>query len=478
MRLRSEARVGLIITAAIAVLIGIYWFLGGLSLRRSAYPVHAIFSNALKLDKGSDVRMAGVKIGIVEDVRLTRESQARVDLLVWNGTKVPSDSIARITTGALIGENYVDIIPGASNENIRSGQRIRARQLPQFEEIVCQADQLLAELRVSAKGINEIIGDEKIIATMKDTIKALDVAANRANSLIAAAEGVIAGATPGINRALDNIVTATAEIAEMNSELLKMVKSDGRPGVKTILERTATAVDNLNTAIVGAQKLIDGFKSSSSQIDTTLGKVSSAATQAEQMMTRLNEASGGIRDLATDQELKACLKDAVKNAAEASAQAKELMTSLNRKFGGTGGGKAMLKSEVPEGGTSINTLWNTDRGEYRVDANYTHPAGGGQFYRAGLYDLGENTRVNAQAGTMLNYQNALRYGLYASRVGLGYDFMPRGNFVVSGDVFDPNDPRMEVRGVLRIGDVGLYGGVQDILNKDDRDLLIGIRYQK
>ena len=65
MRLRNEAKVGLIVCAGIIILIAIYWFLGGLGLRASSYPIYAIFPNAQKLDKGAVVRMAGVKIGVV-----------------------------------------------------------------------------------------------------------------------------------------------------------------------------------------------------------------------------------------------------------------------------------------------------------------------------------------------------------------------------------------------------------------------------
>ena len=111
MRLGNEVKVGLVVFAAFVALLSIYWFLGGFGLRGSTYPVYAIFDNVQKLDKGQDVRMAGVKIGIVSSVSLTPDSKARVDMLIDKGNVIPEGSVARITSGAMIGESYVEIVP-------------------------------------------------------------------------------------------------------------------------------------------------------------------------------------------------------------------------------------------------------------------------------------------------------------------------------------------------------------------------------
>ncbi len=89
MLLRSEAKVGLIVFVGIVALIMAYWFLGGWSLRASSYPIYALFSDARTLDKGADVRMAGVKIGGVNHIGLTSTSKARVDIDIRNGNEMP-----------------------------------------------------------------------------------------------------------------------------------------------------------------------------------------------------------------------------------------------------------------------------------------------------------------------------------------------------------------------------------------------------
>ncbi len=129
MRLRPEAKVGLVVFGAIVLLIFIYFFLGGLFFGSARYNIYAIFPDARKIEKGADVRMAGVKIGIVSDIRLTADSQARLDLAIARNNRIPIDSVATITAGGLIGDNYVDVLPGSSRNNLKPGSRIKSKQL-------------------------------------------------------------------------------------------------------------------------------------------------------------------------------------------------------------------------------------------------------------------------------------------------------------------------------------------------------------
>lgn len=480
MLFRNEAKVGLIIFIAIVVLIGVYWFLGGLNLRAKSYPIHAIFSDARKLDKGADVRMAGVKIGVVSDIKLTPTSQAQINMLIWNDNKIPTDSAARITTGGFIGDNYIEVVPGSAKTYLKSGERIRSAQLVQFNQILEDVSGVLKELKQSASNINDILGDKKVVADTKQTIAELKSAAASASDLIASAKGVVTQSSPDIKRAFDHLEVAMANAERVSSDINKLIEQQGAPAVRKILGDTASAVEDLSGAIADARQLISSFRGAASTANEALGKINVVADQANQMMGKLNEASTGIKDLATDQQLMNNLRSTVCNIAATSEQAKQLLTSLNCRFGSLRSGPTPAqKAAIPLYGTSANSLWNTNQGDYRFDANYTFAGKGDSFYRVGLYDVGEHTKLNLQGGMTLNSTNALRYGLYASRLGIGYDLHLGNRLLVMSDLFRPNDPQLEMRGVLDIGNgFGLYGGVLNLLDKDERDVLVGIEYQK
>ena len=480
MLLRSEAKVGLIVFIGIVALIMVYWFLGGLGLRAQSYTIYALFSDARTLDKGADVRMAGVKIGWVSGIGLTRGSKARVDMRIWNGNEIPIDSVARITAGGFIAENYMEILPGSKKKHLKSGGRIASGQLVQFDQVLVDVGELLEELKTSATGINEILGDKEMIASVKETIEALKSAAESASELVSSAEDVIDKSSPQIQSAFASLAAATDRAKKIADQFEDILIHDAKPNIDLILGQAAIAMINLKNTMADADELISEMRTGAATANEALQRLALVAEQAGEMMDRLNEAAGGIRDLATDQQLHSDLKRTAHNAAEASEQAKCLMINLNRKFGGlTSGPTYDQKSAIPQYGPSVDALWKTNRGKYRFDANYTFAGSGPMFYRIGAYNIGENTRLNLQGGTTLDRKNAVRYGLYASRVGLGYSFHSGDTFSASADLFRPNDPELELRGVLGVGaGFGLYGGVADVFDKDKRDVLVGVRYNK
>lgn len=483
MRLRSEVKVGVIVTAGIAALILIYWFLGGLGMRTSTYPLYAVFPTAQKLDKGALVRMAGVKMGVVLNTSLTPDNHARVDLRIDKGVGIARDSEARVTTGAFIGDYYVEIRPGKSSKMLQPGDRIRTETVAQPDEILEQVSTILDELQKSVKGINQIVGDEELMGSVKDSVKSLRRSAEEASRLAAAARALVEGAAPGVAKILANLDEATVGAICISEEIEDVIASDVRPSLKATFEQATKSVKKLDGAIDQANKLLaqfDGagtkFNSALGSLDTAMGTMSEAATEAKNMMGNLKDASAGARTLMTDQQLQQDIRAAVHNAALASEQLKELTEALNKKYG-RARNTSQQRSEVPDRGFKTNALWNTGEGDYRFDANYTFPWAENTFYRVGAFNVGEHTGVNLQGGATYG-QTALRYGLYNSRIGIGFDRRLGRSLLVSGDIFRPNRPEMELRGVLRVGkSVGIYGGVWDLFHESDRDVYVGLRLE-
>jgi phospholipid/cholesterol/gamma-HCH transport system substrate-binding protein len=78
---------------------------------------------------GSDVRLSGIKVGTVEKVVLDPKTyNAVVTLALDNSVKLPDDSSARITSDGLMGNQYLSIEPGASNQMIKPGGQIENTQ--------------------------------------------------------------------------------------------------------------------------------------------------------------------------------------------------------------------------------------------------------------------------------------------------------------------------------------------------------------
>ncbi len=92
---------------------------------RDNYSIFAYFSSVAGLKAGASVEMAGVKIGRVAKVTLdTEKLLAKVELSINKRVKVSEDVIASVKTSGIIGDKYISLTPGASDDNLAPGDTI------------------------------------------------------------------------------------------------------------------------------------------------------------------------------------------------------------------------------------------------------------------------------------------------------------------------------------------------------------------
>ena len=123
-----ELSVGLFMILGILCLGYLSIKLGKLEVLGSqGYAVEAVFSNGGGIKSGSSVVIAGVEIGRVKQVSLY-DYQALVVMDLPLNVKIQEDAIASIKTRGLIGDKYIEITPGGSEELIGPGGKIRDTQ--------------------------------------------------------------------------------------------------------------------------------------------------------------------------------------------------------------------------------------------------------------------------------------------------------------------------------------------------------------
>lgn len=136
-RLDLEVVVGLFLLLGIFALTYISVRLGKMQLfGLGGYVVYAEFPTVGGLKDGAAVEIAGVKVGRVENISLD-DYRARVRMRIDDGIKLQEDTIASIKTKGLIGEKYMRLSPGASDDLISPGGKIRETEPPiDIEELI------------------------------------------------------------------------------------------------------------------------------------------------------------------------------------------------------------------------------------------------------------------------------------------------------------------------------------------------------
>jgi phospholipid/cholesterol/gamma-HCH transport system substrate-binding protein len=121
----AEALIGLLVVLLAAWFVAFAWQRTGGGNARDAIHVIAQFQNVSGVNVGTDVRVAGIKVGQVSAVRLDPKSyQADVTLALDPAVKVPNDSSAAITSEGILGGTYMSLMPGGSTTPLKSGDTI------------------------------------------------------------------------------------------------------------------------------------------------------------------------------------------------------------------------------------------------------------------------------------------------------------------------------------------------------------------
>ncbi len=126
------AKLNIELISGIFVIIGIACFTwlaisvaGATFSEQPGYSLTARFSSISGLREGAVVEGAGVRIGSVTTIEFDPDSfEAIVHLRINEGVPVQEDAIAAVRTQGIIGEKYINIIPGGFEELLTEGMEI------------------------------------------------------------------------------------------------------------------------------------------------------------------------------------------------------------------------------------------------------------------------------------------------------------------------------------------------------------------
>ena len=114
--------------AVLAVALGFLVYLNqstGVSATAGAHELKASFRSVEGITVGTDVRMAGVKIGTVTGIDLdTRTYRAMTRFTVPSDLELSTDSQALISSEGLLGGAFLEVVPGGAPDNLGPGEEI------------------------------------------------------------------------------------------------------------------------------------------------------------------------------------------------------------------------------------------------------------------------------------------------------------------------------------------------------------------
>jgi phospholipid/cholesterol/gamma-HCH transport system substrate-binding protein len=296
-KLSAEAKVGLLVIVGSILLLYMTFAVGKYQFgEKAGYTLQAVFDSVAGLDTKSSVRMAGVKIGLVEKVEL-EDSRAKVTLRIYPEVKIASGTEAMIKTMGLLGEKYVEFLPVKSKapqkpltagvSYYRDGERVQAtvspsdvdkliNQLSSISDDIKQVTASLSQVFGTARGeqsMEDILGDlRQTTANIKDFSFTLQNDGSemvmRLNELVASLNGVVSENRDNVKVTMENIKEASKSaelaLASIDNAMRKIDRGEGTIGK---LVNDEGMYNNIDSAAKG----IGDLTSRVERLKTTVG---------------------------------------------------------------------------------------------------------------------------------------------------------------------------------------------------------------
>lgn len=245
MKWSTEAKVGAFTLAGILIFAGLMFQLSHMVLfGKEGFHVSGYFSEAEGIEPGNAVRYAGVEVGRVDGVSVSR-GEALLSIRFYDGSEIPKDAVFTIQSSSIMGGSFVNVAGGNRSRGLlEDGMTIRGSEAPSVETLMVKVDTLADTAQTILNGMNNVISDRETQRHAKNIIGNVDALTQ--NLAILTAQGI------EISR---NVDAMTAQLSGMIAQF----NGDGKAGEKArvILDNLAVTSENAKEISVKARNISD-----------------------------------------------------------------------------------------------------------------------------------------------------------------------------------------------------------------------------
>ncbi len=287
-----EARVGAVVALGLGLLLWSTFQLKDFAFRKvEGVHLFTLFDSAAGLDKNAPVKMAGVPIGVVEEMGL-ENSHARVTMRIRPGVSVPQGSRASVKAAGLLGDKYIEILPGREPGVLGDGEQLpQAEGAADLDTLINRFGAIADDVKAVTAALRGALGNEEGERSLKDIVTHFRNVAENLDHIVAE------------NRQGIKTTVAHAE------EFMRALKEDGPKLVATLnriadrLERGDGTLGKLLTDDAVYRKLDDALANLNTvsknleQGKGTLGKLINDDEAYQKLNTALTGLSGTLNKI-------------------------------------------------------------------------------------------------------------------------------------------------------------------------------------
>ena len=512
----TDAKVGAIFVLLAVSIAGTVLFLGGplTRFRDETYRIKVFFADVNGLERGADVRTAGVKIGRVKTIMLPAGSPYKgkpvaAVLEIQKGIALYSTDQFVTDQGDVLGGRYISIrrtedatIPRTL---LQDGSETANSGTGGFAALSDQAGGLMADARATMAAVRATISDpyredqiRHILTNVDNATKtASEVAkqglrfATQLAQLASKNDARVTDLIENLRLASGSVQRTTAQIHQLISTTplpaqMAQAGAELRAAAEDVHKTTSQARDILTDPEL--HKHLDGLLADLRKASENVANLTGTASkfvndpqmQSDLKTTVANiretsesvkQSTEAVRKLLTDSEVNGDLKAtvhgarvAVERGADVMAQAGKMLERVDRTMDSLSSAVSSVKPKYTK--AFLDNRVGLDEGlrsDFNLDLHYGQSSE--DFWRLGIADIGRGERLILQKSIPLG-NGRVRGGIQYGKVSVGYDKL-WSNGSLEFDVFDPDRLTLNVRGVYRLQDNwDLVAGVDQAFNRN------------
>lgn len=437
--------VGITIIVAAAWIAATVIYLRGTLAAQRVYHVEAVFPDALGIREQARVYLAGVEVGEVQKVWLTPDLHARVRMALRKDVKVPEDSLAVVMSPGIAGvDKLIALVPGRSPVEAREGTLLKGTKEPGISDLAPVAQETLQEVRRLIHSVNALVADPEMRAGIRQTLQNVEQASARLTVLLEQARSLLASA----GRSFDAVVQDTRRSTRMLPEVVA--------NLEALLEQSRELVRTAQHATESFDRFV-----SDERLQQNLRDV---ASEMNVLSVRLNRIAEDIGKYTGDEELRENVRGTVAEARATLVEARQATEKINRFV------ERLIqpsKLSIRPIDVSLDVYGLLRDSSFRTDLTLSFPYRDNRFFYLGVYDVTESNKFILQYGSQLKPTLDLRYGLYASKPGVGVDWKIKPGLQFRADVFNPNDLQINTRAKIQLdADWSLWVGIDSLFDQN------------
>lgn len=281
MQFKTETKVGIFILVAVGIFSYMTFYLGVFRLNVHSYKSYTIYFDDISgLSRKADVKLAGVKVGWVDDITLLVDSsaKARLKIMILNGYTMHGDAYAEIRQEGLLGSKYLELVPGnpASGELPPNSTFTKeGKATVSIEDLLHKVKNIASNVESVTESLRTALGGE----LQGEQLKAIVHNMHDATCKIATVSDVLARNEHTMDAILKDMQQLTHDLAPVGNDVRQIahtLDAEVLPSFQRSVERISDVFDRdfnrVADSLDGAIKHVDSILIKVDRGDGLLGK--------------------------------------------------------------------------------------------------------------------------------------------------------------------------------------------------------------